>query len=291
MSTINVDNVLPQGAGIVNVNGANIEAGNQSYYIGSADRPAAANRCIIIGENAGTNITGQSNIVVGHLSGSDLTSGQSNVLMGASAGRFMTTALANTFIGHTAGQDIVTGAGNTFIGCQAGTNTGSNQFNNTFIGFGTAGNIPGGGAFTGQNTTCVGAAASPSSTTASNEFTLGVNVNVLRCAATTITSTSDARDKKEIEELPVGLDFVKGLKPVKFVWDERDEEGRHDIKDFGFIAQDLKKSQEDANLAETLKLVYEENPEKLEASYGKLIPILVKAIQELTAKVEALEAE
>jgi hypothetical protein len=51
--------------------------------------------------------------------------------------------------------------------------------------------------------------------------------------------------------------FVKGLKPVEFVWDERDEKGKHDIKDFGFIAQDLKKSQEDAKLADTLKLVYE----------------------------------
>jgi hypothetical protein len=111
----------------------------------------------------------------------------------------------------------------------------------------------------------------------------------LRCQVTSITSLSDARDKKEIEELPVGLDFVKGLKPVKFVWDDRDENGNHDVKDFGFIAQDLKKSQEDANLADTLKLVYEENPEKLEASYGKLIPILVKAIQDLSAKVEALE--
>ena len=51
----------------------------------------------------------------------------------------------------------------------------------------------------------------------------------------------------------------------------------------------MKKSQEDAEKAEVLKLVYDENPEKLEASYGKLIPILVKAIQELTAKVEQLE--
>jgi hypothetical protein len=35
--------------------------------------------------------------------------------------------------------------------------------------------------------------------------------------------------------------------------------------------------------------VYDANPEKLEASYGKLIPVLVKAIQELSAKVTALE--
>ena len=99
---------------------------------------------------------------------------------------------------------------------------------------------------------------------------------------------SDARDKKEIVELPVGLEFIEGLKPVSFVWDDRNEEGKHDVKDFGFIAQDLKKSQEDAELSDMLKLVYEENPEKLEASYGKLIPILVKAIQELSAEVKSL---
>lgn len=38
-------------------------------------------------------------------------------------------------------------------------------------------------------------------------------------------------------------------------------------------------------------LVYESNPDRLEAGYGKLIPVLVKAIQELNAKVEALEAQ
>jgi hypothetical protein len=73
------------------------------------------------------------------------------------------------------------------------------------------------------------------------------------------------------------------------VWDDRDKTGKHNIKDFGFIAQDLKKSQEDINLAETLKLVYEENPEKLEASYGKLIPILVKAIQDLSKEIKILK--
>jgi len=34
----------------------------------------------------------------------------------------------------------------------------------------------------------------------------------------------------------------------------------------------------------------DENPDRLEASYGKLVPILTKAIQELSAKVTALEA-
>lgn len=144
----------------------------------------------------------------------------------------------------------------------------------------------------GSNNIVIGNSANTATATSSGSITLGNNqINVFRCNVQTITSLSDARDKKDVKELGAGLDFVKDLKPVEFVWNERGEDGKKDIKDFGFIAQDLKKSQEDAGLAETLKLVYEENPEKLEASYGKLVPILVKAIQELTAKVEALEAK
>ena len=84
--------------------------------------------------------------------------------------------------------------------------------------------------------------------------------------------------------------FVEKLKPVKFTWDDRNEEGKHDVEDFGFIAQDLKASQEEAN-ASYLGLVYEENPEKLEASYGKLLPVLVKAIQEMSSEIKSLKEE
>ena len=129
-----------------------------------------------------------------------------------------------------------------------------------------------------------------STANAIGEITLGdSSIGALRCAVTSITSLSDARDKKDVTDLRAELDFVKGLRPVEFVWDDREEHGKHDIADFGFIAQDLKAAQEDADMADVLKLVYESNPEKLEASYGKLIPILVKAIQDLAAKVEQLE--
>jgi hypothetical protein len=42
-------------------------------------------------------------------------------------------------------------------------------------------------------------------------------------------------------------------------------------------------------VADYLKLVYEGNEEKLQASYGKLVPILVKAIQELSEEVKQLK--
>ena len=56
----------------------------------------------------------------------------------------------------------------------------------------------------------------------------------------------------------------------------------------GFIAQELQEAQTGS---EYLDLVMNENPDKLEAKQGKLIPVLVKAIQELSAKVKELESK
>jgi hypothetical protein len=290
MSTLNVNNILPQSTNIVNVNGVNIEGANNTVYLGSLGNIPASSNSVIIGTGSALALTGQSNVVIGRFAMLNATTAQTGVAVGSGAGQSLTTGNANTFVGSSSGVNVTTGFSNTCIGQGAGSSLDANSNGNTFIGNGTGTNTV--GPITGTGNICIGNGASPSTASVIQEITLGgPSIGALRCAQTTITSLSDARDKKEIEELPVGLDFVKGLKPVKFVWDDRDENGNHDVKDFGFIAQDLKKSQEDANLAETLKLVYEENPEKLEASYGKLIPVLVKAIQELTAKVEALEAK
>jgi len=40
-----------------------------------------------------------------------------------------------------------------------------------------------------------------------------------------------------------------------------------------------------------LNLVYDSNPEKLEATYGRLVPVLVKAVQELSAEVKQLKQQ
>ena len=88
----------------------------------------------------------------------------------------------------------------------------------------------------------------------------------------------------------MGLDFVKNLKPVTFEWNMRDG-GKVDIKDAGFIAQDLMAAEDAIDMAETLQLTYRDNPEQLEATQGRLIPILVKAIQDLAAQVEELKGQ
>jgi hypothetical protein len=331
MSTINVDIVAPQSGTSVTVSGVEIDApvatnigigttalnsltsgtNNVAIGEGALTTTTSTNRVVAIGggalENSASSSNsvaigyramraggGTSNIAIGYQTLFSGT-GTSNVAVGKDALLSSTLASSNTALGTEAGKAVTTGGGNVFVGnyCGAALTTGGN---NVFIGQG-AGSFNSGDIFTGSNNIAIGGfgaggGSDPSSLTVDNEITLGNSSHtVLRCNVTSITSLSDARDKKEISELSAGLDFVKTLKPVEFVWNDRDNEAKRDIKDFGFIAQDLKKSQEDAELADTLKLVYEENPEKLEASYGKLIPILVKAIQDLSAKVEALEAK
>ena len=114
------------------------------------------------------------------------------------------------------------------------------------------------------------------------------SVSAIRCQVQSISSLSDRRDKKDIEELPVGLEFINDLKPVKFVWDMRDG-AKKGIQEIGFVAQDLDASQINADAEDYLNLVLKNNPDKLEASYGKLVPILVKAVQELSAEVNHLK--
>ena len=115
------------------------------------------------------------------------------------------------------------------------------------------------------------------------------SIATLRCQVTTITALSDARDKTDIAELEAGLDFVNALAPVSFTWNMRDG-GKVDEPDTGFIAQELVEVQDRLN-QHIPGLVYDENPERLEAGYGKLIPVLVKAIQELSAEVSALKSQ
>jgi hypothetical protein len=100
---------------------------------------------------------------------------------------------------------------------------------------------------------------------------------------------SDERDKTAIEDLSYGLNFINDMRPVEFTWNRRD--GTFGTKkDMGFIAQDLMDVEIEHSSATRTRLVNSENPDRLEADYMRTYPILVKAVQELSAKVDALEA-
>ena len=283
-----------------------ITSGNRNVAIGvEALGTAVSNNGnnIAIGWQAAQNNGGGHNLAIGTDALNQTTSGSGNIAIGTDA-LFTQGSISNSIaIGREALYSNTTGAYNIAIGTGALVNlsTGTNR-QNVAIGH-LAGNqlstTTGAG---GENNIIIGFSAQASSPTASNEITLGnSSTSVLRCAVTTITSLSDERDKTDIKPLDYGLDFINSLSPKQFTWNQRDEyiDSKDDEgnaiqelvvnankgkKDFGFIAQEVQSVDNDV-----LRLVYAENPEKLEMSYGKLVPVLVKAIQELSAEITALK--
>lgn len=291
MSQINVDDINSQSTGYVNIISTyglktDVIAPRlgTSVYVSGVEIDAISSSKIKIGQNI-NNTLGSNTLAVGSGCFTSASTGSNNTGIGNNALRDNTSGEYNTALSHASLLQNTTGSENTAIGF--GTLLSSNGNQNVAVGFQAGGLLT-----TGSNNVLIGYGSDAATSTTNNSITLGNSShNVLRCAVTSITSLSDERDKKDIKDLSTGLEFVEGLRPVEFTWNDRDENGKHDIADFGFIAQDLKKAQEDAEKAEVLKLVYDENPEKLEASYGKLIPILVKAIQELSEEVKLLKSK
>jgi hypothetical protein len=234
----------------------------------------------VVGASAlATNTIGNYNTAFGLSALSANTSGDSNTAIGNGSGFANQGGDYNTSLGSDSFFSNISGNDNTAIGKGALQNSTSNS--NTAIG------SDAGSTVTNQsNTTCVGFNAQAN---ASNQVNLGnSSVNSLRCQVTSITGLSDARDKTNIIEIIEGLEFVNKLKPVTFTWNQRDG-GRVGIKSAGFIAQDLLELQNDSLIGENLDLVSENDPDQLEARYANLLPVMIKAIQELTARINVLE--
>ena len=279
--------------------GRNLD-GNYSIAIGSnAAQSNDAVGHISLGYQAGySNTSGAGNTNVGYQAGYSNTTGGSRTTVGYEAGKFHTGTLStflgyqaglgvsgssvgtqNTGIGRTALTALTSGAYNTALGAAAG-NAISSGTSNVVIGRSSAGSLN-----TGSNNIVIGHNANVSSGSVDNEITLGdANIATLRCQVQTISALSDSRDKTNVQPSPYGLDLISQLQPVTFHWNMRDG-AKVGQKDLGFIAQELQEVDD-----ENLQLVYDNNPDRLEASYGRLIPVLVQAIKELKAEVELLKA-
>lgn len=243
--------------------------GNENVAIGAfslGNTSFSNNYCTAVGVNSlnsGLMNGSMHNIGIGWGCGSSITSGSENVIVGGNSATSLSTGQQNVLIGQYA--------------AASGTND----------------------LTTGSNNIIIGYNAAAASATASNVITLGnSSISTLRCQVTSITALSDIRDKTDVNQIPVGLDFVKDLNPVIFTWNTRpvyDKNGKvipnaNDGKsEGGFIAQELLSTEEKFNTRNWSRIVDAENPDKLEAAPGKLIPILVKAIKELSEKVDALE--
>ena len=159
-----------------------------------------------------------------------------------------------------------------------------------------------------------------------NQYVLGnASISDLRCQDTSITAVSDSRDKVEIEDLSIGLDFVNAITPKAFYKNNRgayyteqytleqiaadsnlsqayifdsDEyvaaTEKYDKREFGFIAQDVAAQLPDEYSDARVSF------EEVDGRYGfdvqrftpgDMVPILWKALRELSDKHDQLQSD
>ena len=103
----------------------------------------------------------------------------------------------------------------------------------------------------------------------------------ISCSSTAVSfnTSSDYRLKENIETMQNGLERLNKLNPVKFTWKETGKEAE------GFIAHEVDRIFGDA-------VSGEKDGEVMQGmDYGRITPLLVKAIQEQQEQIETLKAE
>jgi hypothetical protein len=119
--------------------------------------------------------------------------------------------------------------------------------------------------------------------------------NIGAPSGTNIYNASDLRLKRNISTINDGLNKIMELNPVKFNWIENYVVSEENKDMLGFIAQEIQEVIPEAvesfangntiTIGETLI----ENPLRVNEKF--IIPVLVKAIQELKAEIDALKAQ
>jgi len=311
------------GYGIMDCTGSTGTAGQTLVSTGSnallwsAGSGAAAATPSIPGIVAGCVIA--STTTIGCSSGLCITTGINNSALGYFALRSNTTAADNTAIGHVGMSAVTTGGCNTAVGscalCSVSTgtyNTGvgalalrCNTGNlNTAVGYGAGaatttgtrnlylGSNTGNLNSTGSCSVLIGASAQQSGISVSSEVSIynGTNYARYQGGATSWSFVSDARDKRNIEDLTLGLEFLDAIQPRKFEWNHRHTDAEHGTPAAGFIAQEVLEVVE-ANDASYAGLVITNDPNQYTLSQTAFVPILVNAVKELAAEVKLLKAE
>jgi hypothetical protein len=307
--------------------GGSINGGEYNVAVGNftLDALTTADYCTAVGYQAGTSVTtGGYNTLIGYSSGDAITDADTNTAIGYDAltanvhgdrntavgyGVLRTHTVAsksdvgNTCMGYLAGADVTTGDGNTLIGHQAyatGTSltTGSS---NVAIGMDLTINTN-----SHSNSICIGQGIEGYT----NRFSFGKASNVVENTFTSDANwsrSSDERLKTNITDVSwKALDFINELRPITFNWkasqDISDTMIEHDpdknnmdtttVID-GLVAQEVKAAMDKHDMDNFSG--WKERPNRLnkektqQISKEAFVMPIIKAIQELSAKVKALE--
>ena len=242
-----------------------------------------------------------SNVFVGQAAAVNLMSGANNVIIGqnslASGGVIGTNFNANINDTSTLGQGTLFNlhsgqAGNTAIGFRAGFHL-ETGMDNVMLGKNAGSLAVSGNRATGySNCTVLGA---NSRISGDAQVQLG-GVGTTPYAYNALQMRSDARDKTDIADTALGLDFINQLRPVDYRYDFREhyEDGKSDGskagKRFhhGFIAQEVAEVAYDFGGYQDHKI--NGGDDVLSIGYDEFIAPLVKAVQQLSAEVTRLSA-
>ena len=103
---------------------------------------------------------------------------------------------------------------------------------------------------------------------------------------------SDRNFKRDIEDIDLGLNLINKLLPKQFLYKVSDDDSP---KMYGLIAQELEESLTECGIEKNSIALLQHRPNEKETEsdydvdYSKLIPVLINAVKELSAKVTALE--
>jgi hypothetical protein len=198
---------------------------------------------------------GRDNTAVGNSSLGENTTGNRNTAFGYYSSYNNTTGHCNVAIGHEALKNIRTGSGNIGIGFKTSSSSYSPVFDPTY---GT-----------------------------SNRLVMGHTTITDAYVKVAWTVTSDERDKMNFAPVPYGLDFVNQLKPTAYQFKiDRDTETPNGDVRYGFKAQDILALEGDNPV-----IIDTEDADHLKYKGEHLVPVLVNAVQELTAMVKELQTE
>jgi hypothetical protein len=260
---------------------------------------------------------GEYNIAIGNYALDALTSADHCIGIGDNAGGAITTGANNVVVGSGAGDAIVGGANNTSLGTSAGGGV-SGGNDNVCLGVET-GNY-GVVLTTGSRNILIGNYAHGPDAASADAIVLGYNVgganstlsfgnattdSRIAFGATSISAPSDIRLKRNIKDDVAGLSFINDLRPVTYEWKKEkdipsdliahvadsEKTFNNDFVNHGFIAQEVKEVIDNhSEVKDGFKMWFEDDVDgRQRIAEGALVPMLVKSVQELSAKNDSLE--
>jgi len=280
-----------------NVGGSN----NMAIGISALNGNTSALNNIAIGGEALKLSNSNDNVVIGYRTGVALTTGQQNTAVGNFAMLANISGSNNTYMGYQAGQLQASGSTNTFIGFLAGGNFFGGS-NNTMIG-GSADALTLNASYSNSTSLGYGALVDRS-----NMVRLG-NSSITRLeSAVSLTTPSDGRVKKNVEENIPGLAFIEKLRPVSYNYDMRKMDElmgvrsrnkavaagyteKEQIRYSGFIAQEVYEAAQQLGYNFSGVSTPVDGKGLYGLAYAEMVVPLVKAVQELKAIAEKQQQE